>query len=319
MPVARGIDQCHETVGHFLCENTIDARGRSGELGLHCSVAPLGPGIALAVLHWTSGADVRAKDSGDQHNFVSLSSGRGRMTVAGREIEHVRGKHAVVMTPNSSSRAVTDRAITAICVRVDQCYAESHLRAITGIEPTSGIRFESDMPLVGRAASIWRFVNDIIDEIDHDSSVLHSPIVIERLSDTLMTGLLFAQPHTHTKSLHSPNRSSGPYYVRLAEEFIEGHCNEAIDSQRLAAVTGVSVSALYDGFRRFRSYTPMQFLKSVRLRRARNELLLASPDCTLTRVASKWGFLHLGRFSKEYAELFGEKPADTLRRGHARP
>ena len=319
MPAACGVEQCREAVAQLLCENTVDARGRARHLQLHWRAAPLGPGIALGVMHWTQGADVGAENSGDQHNFVSLLSGRGRMTIAGREVDHVPAKRAVVVAPERASRAVSDSAVTALCVRVERSHAESHLMSLTGIEPTGGIVFDSEMPLVGRAASIWRFVNSIVEEIDHDSSILHSPIVMGRLSDMLMTGLLYAQPHTHSNLLHSQPRSSGPYYVRLAEEFIEAHCNEEITTQRLAAVTGVSVSALYDGFRRCRSYTPIKFLKLVRLRRVRDELLLASPECTLTRVASKWGFLHLGRFSKEYAELFGEKPADTLQRGQSRP
>jgi AraC-like DNA-binding protein len=116
---------------------------------------------------------------------------------------------------------------------------------------------------------------------------------MERVSDAILTGLLFAQRHNRSQLLRKANRDAGPNYVRQAEEFIEAHCHEEIDSQRIAEVTGVSLSSLYEGFRRHRSYTPMRFLKLVRLRRARDELLLASPDCTITRVAAKWGFLHI--------------------------
>ncbi|HHO65596.1 MAG TPA: helix-turn-helix domain-containing protein, partial [Epsilonproteobacteria bacterium] len=31
------------------------------------------------------------------------------------------------------------------------------------------------------------------------------------------------------------------------------------------------------------------------------------------RVAQKWGFKHMGKFSKYYTELFGENPSVTLR------
>ena len=95
---------------------------------------------------------------------------------------------------------------------------------------------------------------------------------------------------------------------------MEAHCHEAINAERLAEVAGVSVSALYDGFRKHRGYAPLAFLKQLRLRRARNELLAAVPGCTVTQVAARWGFLNVGRFSTEYRKLFGERPTDTLRR-----
>jgi hypothetical protein len=31
------------------------------------------------------------------------------------------------------------------------------------------------------------------------------------------------------------------------------------------------------------------------------------------RVAQKWGFSHMGRFSKYYTDLFGENPSSTLK------
>ena len=34
----------------------------------------------------------------------------------------------------------------------------------------------------------------------------------------------------------------------------------------------------------------------------------------ISDIAMRWGFLHLGRFSEEYRQLFGECPSDTLRR-----
>jgi hypothetical protein len=30
-------------------------------------------------------------------------------------------------------------------------------------------------------------------------------------------------------------------------------------------------------------------------------------------VASRWGFMHFGRFAQQYRQLFGEAPSQTLR------
>lgn len=49
--------------------------------------------------------------------------------------------------------------------------------------------------------------------------------------------------------------------------------------------------------------------------RARNELIHGDPDVlTVSAVAVRWGFGHLGRFGAAYQERYGEPPSRTLRR-----
>jgi transcriptional regulator GlxA family with amidase domain len=62
--------------------------------------------------------------------------------------------------------------------------------------------------------------------------------------------------------------------------------------------------------------TPMQYLKRLRLEGARSELLQAAPGSRVVDVAYRWGFAHHGVFSASYADVFGELPSVTLRRGH---
>jgi AraC-like DNA-binding protein/tetratricopeptide (TPR) repeat protein len=83
----------------------------------------------------------------------------------------------------------------------------------------------------------------------------------------------------------------------------------------LAAVSGVARRTLHKRFRRFLSCTPMEFLRDLRLDRARHELLEASPGANITDVAVRWGLTHLGRFAARYRERHGESPSATLRRG----
>lgn len=48
--------------------------------------------------------------------------------------------------------------------------------------------------------------------------------------------------------------------------------------------------------------------------RARLDLMKYSNVKTITDIASKNGFLHLGRFSNQYKILFGELPKQTVNR-----
>ncbi|MCA9811052.1 MAG: AraC family transcriptional regulator, partial [Candidatus Dadabacteria bacterium] len=75
---------------------------------------------------------------------------------------------------------------------------------------------------------------------------------------------------------------------------------------------------LYYAFQEFYGISPINFLRLLRLTKARKDLLEADPKKTsVTDVAAKWHFWHFGRFSVEYKNIYGESPSATL--GKARP
>jgi transcriptional regulator GlxA family with amidase domain len=83
----------------------------------------------------------------------------------------------------------------------------------------------------------------------------------------------------------------------------------------MAEYAGVSSRSLFTGFRRYRNTSPMTYLKEIRLRRVNEELQrLSSGSDTVTAVAFRWGFSHLGHFTTDYKRRFGESPSETLAR-----
>ena len=315
LPTARGLEHCRELIASVLYDNTVHARGCAGaDLDLHIHVARVGPAISLGSMTWSHGADVSTGNTGEIYNFVMLLDGVGRMTVSGREMEHIPEKNAVVMAPQRPARAVSDGPTTALFVRVDRVIAQSHLAALTGIDRLDGLDFDPDMPLVGEAASVWRFVQQVAAEIDQDMSILRNPLVLERVSDAMMTGFLYAQSHNFSHLLRREMHAAEPRYLRRVEEYLEAHCDQPITVRDLAEVAGVSVSALYAGFKRHRGYAPLKFLEEIRLRRVRDALLMGLPGTTVKEVGLLWGFNNPSGLSRAYGRRFGETPSETLRR-----
>ena len=104
-----------------------------------------------------------------------------------------------------------------------------------------------------------------------------------------------------------------PRIVREAEHLMRTGGPETSVS-RVAARVGVSLRSLEAVFREWRQSTPTQYLRKVRLKAARAELLAPSESTTVTSVALDNGFFHLSRFSAYYSAAFNEAPGQTLRR-----
>jgi transcriptional regulator GlxA family with amidase domain len=109
--------------------------------------------------------------------------------------------------------------------------------------------------------------------------------------------------------------------VRRAEALILTQPERPFTVNSLARAVGMSTRSLSRGFQRLRGYGPMAAVRRARLERVRLDLLTAAPHESVTNVAMRWGFYHLGRFSGLYAAHFGELPSATRRsaRPYSRP
>ncbi|OUE07978.1 transcriptional regulator EutR [Clavibacter michiganensis] len=104
-------------------------------------------------------------------------------------------------------------------------------------------------------------------------------------------------------------------HIRVAVEYLHHNAHLPITPAEAAAAAGISTRVLQLALRRHHGQTPTEYLRGIRLRRVRAQLLDATPTTTTVRsVAEEWGFAHLGRFAASYAQAFGELPSETLRR-----
>jgi AraC-like DNA-binding protein len=84
--------------------------------------------------------------------------------------------------------------------------------------------------------------------------------------------------------------------------------------REIAAACEVPPRTLQRQFRRFMGQMPMAFVRDLRLDRARIEMLRVCGDESVTEIAVRCGFTHLGRFAASYRARYGESPSATLHR-----
>lgn len=82
----------------------------------------------------------------------------------------------------------------------------------------------------------------------------------------------------------------------------------------LAARCGLGLRALQKNFLLHFDTTPLAYLRTLRLQKARRLLQEGTATWSVTGAALDAGFAHLGRFSAAYREQFGEYPHETLQR-----
>jgi len=108
-------------------------------------------------------------------------------------------------------------------------------------------------------------------------------------------------------------RGAAARTARSARSFIEENFQDVIRLQDLCKFTGVSLRTLQRSFESYFQTSPLDYIKMRRLNAVRRELVAADPSRkSVTSLATKYGFSHLGRFSIDYRRHFGELPSMTL-------
>ena len=105
-----------------------------------------------------------------------------------------------------------------------------------------------------------------------------------------------------------------PGLLKKALDLLEADSARAWTVGEIASACGVGRRTLQRQFRRFIGRMPMEFLRDLRLNKARQELLRASSRARVTDIFARCGFNHVGRFAARYRERFGESPSATLSR-----
>jgi AraC-like DNA-binding protein len=102
--------------------------------------------------------------------------------------------------------------------------------------------------------------------------------------------------------------------VLAAMRLIQQEGERRVTVAELSRTLGVTARALQYAFHGILGISPSQYILAERLNRVRRQLMGGSREASsVTTVALDHQFENLGRFSKQYARLFGERPSEALR------
>ncbi|MBR0956597.1 AraC family transcriptional regulator [Bradyrhizobium japonicum] len=192
---------------------------------------------------------------------------------------------------------------------------EEKLEALIGMAASDRIRFEPHADFRRRETEKLRQLFRLLVEHLESSSADPGPIALAELEQAVVVSFLFANTSNYSLRLHRYPQLAASWQVRRAEAYIEANWDQPLTVEALALVAGVSARTLFHSFRKSRGYSPMEFVKRIRLNHARRMLQKADFSTSVTTVAFACGFGNLGHFSGYYRRAFGEMPSATLRNG----
>ncbi len=255
-------------------------------------------------------------NSGDVEDSVFLVLGMGMpatIHVDGDPL--VSAEKGAVLSPRRRVILDLEAGSETLTVKAKFDAIEMRFQEMMDRRPGKPIVFDPSFELDnGLGVQTRLLLTSLVTTIEQDSRVLDNP-VFRAGFDEMLLNILMALPNNYSDELTgNRQRSIAPTMVRKIEEFIEAHATEPVTVSDLVMQCECSRGALFKAFRRFRGYTPMQFLAECRLRSAREALQSASPADNVSSIAYACGFSHPGRFSVAYRQRFGESPSATLQR-----
>jgi AraC family ethanolamine operon transcriptional activator len=166
-----------------------------------------------------------------------------------------------------------------------------------------------------RCEGLRRYLRQVFALAEQDPKRLQRAETQRLVLEDLMPLLIEALVHGSGQIARLARAPARIELVKQAQRWMLEHPLEPITLAALCQEMHVSRRCLIQGFREHLGMGPMAFLKLQRLHGVRRILIGADPELQrIGPVATEWGFLNPGHFARDYRQLFGERPRETLQR-----
>ncbi|BCY12263.1 AraC family transcriptional regulator [Actinoplanes sp. L3-i22] len=291
----------------------IESVGDPGRFDFNADVVELGP---ITVGEVGYGTDIRVSIAGletSYHVLVPLTGvlrswHRGTMVLADPT-------RAAVFRPTGDIELEWPGSCRLLSVKVERGALERELDAALDQQVVSPLLLGASFDLVDGPGRTWvALVRLLLAELRGTDGLASQPRMAARWRDMVVSGLALTVEHPYGEE---PAGLQGPYRprtVKRALDVMHAEPSRHYTSRDLAMIAGVGIRVLQDSFRQHVGMSPMTYLRRLRLDGVHTELTRADPGtASVSEVAYRWGFTHLGRFAGAYRDRFGVSPSATLR------
>jgi AraC-like DNA-binding protein len=212
-----------------------------------------------------------------------------------------------------SSRVRAEENSARLMVKMMPAAVIRELTALLGAPPDAPLELAPAIDLSeGYGKSLAGYLRLAIADFAQADSLLRNPIAVSSFEHFILSGLLMTHPHNYSEALRRLDRPINPRGLKRAIEYMEAHLDQAVTLAEVVRVSGVPGRTLFKHFKEYRGLSPMNYLRTARFEKVRDELRRSEPEGSVMDIAMRWGFEHMGRFAVEYRRRFGESPSQTI-------
>jgi AraC-like DNA-binding protein len=269
----------------------------------------LGP-VTVGEVRYGADVYVTSTDLETAYHVIAPLSG----TVQIRQRGHVvaaDASRAAVLQPVGDVELTWAADSRVISVKVDRGALEREVDAALGRQVASPMPLGASFATGSGPGRSWAaLARLLIEEMRGADALLDRPQIARYWQDLLISGLALTVEHPYS---HEP-AARRPRTVKRTLDAMHADPGRQFTATDLAAIAGVGIRVLQESFKQHLGMSPLTYLRRLRLDGVHHELSRGDPwQVSVSEVAARWGFTHLGRFAGAYRARFGESPSQTLR------
>jgi AraC-like DNA-binding protein len=308
---SRDLAQTRSMVGQVMKPHDLHVHGASQQVNARMHHMAFG-GVSLNRLKYGADVDIEPGPLEDFYLIQMPLAGHASIISGAQQVDSDPDV-AVVISPADATVMRWSPECDQLMVRIDRLLVERAIGALSGRLDPEAVRFQ--LGFRWRDCAPWRcLVQYLSDCASQPFDALQYRLMVAHIEQLVVSTLIGAQPHDMRDVKPARCTAVLPRHVKRVQDFLRENIGEPVTADQMALVAGVSLRSLYAGFKDHCGVSPMHYLRTLRLEAAR-QTLLSEPDINIASVAMRWGFGHLGRFSMEYKDHFGESPSQSMR-GH---
>lgn len=308
------IDETRAFVGDVFCPHKLNPHSAVRRLRARMHHAKISRDSSLNFLKYGPEVTIEPGPLNDFFN-VQVQLGGSVVTRCGSQVEPIGPGDAGILSPSEYASMDWARNSAMLIFSVSRKLVERKLRSLLQREVVEPVVFDTKMSARTASGAGWlRAVRFFQNEIDQRGGFFDYPKAIRGFEENLIESLLYAQQHNYSRLILEQEPTVAPAHVKRVENYILQNADQVITMEELTRISQTSARSLFAGYRKYRGISPMKFLRTVRLDRARSELQQSVSGASVTDIAGRWCFVQLGRFAADYKRRFGELPSETLRR-----
>jgi AraC-like DNA-binding protein len=314
----RGVEQAEQALAEVFLPVDFPSARASNAVTMDLNALTVGR-LTCGYMRFSDAVCIQTAEAENFHIDIP-TAGRAMMRAGLGSPVHGTRRTAAVFMPGRPVELDCGEQFAQLALMIPGDQLQHEVENLLGEVLGRPLEFSAELDLRSPGAQMMMQALRLIDKASNqEGGPLAHPLAMQRLEQILIHSLLFAQPHNHSAALAGPSPSAGKRPVSQAVELLRASPAYPWTVAELAAEVSLSVRSLQEGFRRSLDTTPMAYLRRLRLEKVNEELAAAEPGTvSVTEVAVRWGFVHLGRFAAAYRSEFAERPSDTMRSASAR-